>query len=369
LLLRGNRLVTVSTATASLGSLIRIDLTDNQLIDIPPGLARLRRLEQIDLSGNRHLISPPPEVVARGGESVLAYLRGLDLEADGLRTERAEAITVVLEGGAASAPAAGRLREIFRSARVDRASARRLIALGGIVGLLCGIVVVVATGIGDGSATTAKAASAVRSSASAPQSGASRAVLTDPSSTAQSPDASPAAPGASKAAPRTSAPVAPPVVAPVLPPSARPTYPVAPANVDLARGRPVTATSQTQNYVASNVVDGDTGTYWESTNGTNIYPQTLTVDLGSVTTVGRLVLDLPPYSNWNSRTQTLSVLGAGDGGRYSTIVGSSGYLFDARTGDTVTLTFSPVHVRYVQLYFTANSGWPAAQLSELAVYS
>jgi hypothetical protein len=35
----------------------------------------------------------------------------------------------------------------------------------------------------------------------------------------------------------------------------------------------------------------------------------------------------------------------------------------------VTISFAPAHVRYVRLDFTANSGWPAAQLSELGVHS
>jgi hypothetical protein len=33
------------------------------------------------------------------------------------------------------------------------------------------------------------------------------------------------------------------------------------------------------------------------------------------------------------------------------------------------VTFAPVHVRYIQLAFTANSGWPASQSSKLAIFS
>ncbi|HEV2635606.1 MAG TPA: discoidin domain-containing protein [Actinocrinis sp.] len=158
-----------------------------------------------------------------------------------------------------------------------------------------------------------------------------------------------------------------------LPPTAGTSaVPVAPPNQDLALGRPATASSFTQNYVAQNAVDGNTGTYWESQNGSTVFPQSLTVNLGSVTTVGRLVLNLPPVAAWNSRTETLSVLGAGASGGFSTIAGSASYGFNAGSGgndDTVTVAFGAVHVQYVELVFTANTGWPAAQLSELGVYS
>jgi hypothetical protein len=35
----------------------------------------------------------------------------------------------------------------------------------------------------------------------------------------------------------------------------------------------------------------------------------------------------------------------------------------------VTVTFAPVQTRFLILQFTANSGWYAAQLSELSAYS
>lgn len=47
---------------------------------------------------------------------------------------------------------------------------------------------------------------------------------------------------------------------------------------------------------------------------------------------------------------------------------SAAYTFNAATGNTVTIRFTAASTRYVQIWFTANSGWPAAQLSELAAY-
>jgi hypothetical protein len=93
------------------------------------------------------------------------------------------------------------------------------------------------------------------------------------------------------------------------------------------------------------------------------------VDLGSAVKVGRLALDLPPSPDWATRSQTLSVTGSTDGTNYSTIVPAARYTFDPSTGNTVTITFSAVSERYLRLTFTANTGWPADQLSELQAYA
>jgi hypothetical protein len=144
--------------------------------------------------------------------------------------------------------------------------------------------------------------------------------------------------------------------------------PPPPPNTDLALNAAVSASSTTGGYPASNAVDGNTSTYWESQDGS--FPQTFTVDLGSTRTVARLVLDLPPSSAWNTRTQTLSVLDSRDGSSYATIVGSAGYTFDPSTGNTVTINLpSGTSTRYLRLNFTANTGWPAAQLSELQAFA
>ena len=48
---------------------------------------------------------------------------------------------------------------------------------------------------------------------------------------------------------------------------------------------------------------------------------------------------------------------------------SADYTFNPSTGNTVTVTFPATSVRYLKLTFTANTGWPAGQLSELLVYA
>lgn len=138
-------------------------------------------------------------------------------------------------------------------------------------------------------------------------------------------------------------------------------------NTNLAKGRPATATGSQDVYTPGRAVDGDANTYWESAN--NAFPQAWTVDLGSNQALRRVVLKLPPSSAWGARTQTLSVLGSTDGSTYSTVVGSTGYRFDPATGNTVTVALpSSTNLRYLRIDVTANTGWPAGQLSEVEAY-
>jgi hypothetical protein len=138
-------------------------------------------------------------------------------------------------------------------------------------------------------------------------------------------------------------------------------------NPNLALNKPTSASGHTQVYAPGNAVDGNTSTYWESTD--NAFPQWWQVDLGSVRTVSRIVVNLPPSTAWGTRTQTFSVLGSTNGITFTTIVGSAGYTFNPATGNVVTITFAPVSIRYLRLNFTANTGWPAGQVSELQAYA
>jgi hypothetical protein len=136
---------------------------------------------------------------------------------------------------------------------------------------------------------------------------------------------------------------------------------------NLAQGKPTTETSHSQVYGSGNAVDGNSSTYWESAN--NAFPQSITVDLGSAVSAGRVVLKLPPATAWATRTQTIAVLGSTDGTNFTSVVGSSTYTFNPATGNTATITFPATSRRHLRLTFTANSGWPAGQLSEFEVYS
>ena len=136
---------------------------------------------------------------------------------------------------------------------------------------------------------------------------------------------------------------------------------------NVALGRPATASSSANGALTPNLaVDGNASSYWESAN--QAFPQWLQVDLGSVLAIGRVVIKLPPAAAWATRVQTLSILGSTDGTAFTTLVPSGGYTFDPATGNTVTITFPAASTRHVRLNFTANTGWPAGQASELEVY-
>jgi hypothetical protein len=138
------------------------------------------------------------------------------------------------------------------------------------------------------------------------------------------------------------------------------------STVNLAAGKPTAESGHADVYPSGNAVDGNASTYWESTD--NAFPQWLRVDLGSAVAVDQVVLKLPPSSAWATRTQTLAVQGSTDGSTFNDLVASAGYTFNPDTGNTVTINFNQATTRYVRLYFTANTGWPAGQVSEFEVY-
>jgi hypothetical protein len=138
-----------------------------------------------------------------------------------------------------------------------------------------------------------------------------------------------------------------------------------PATGNLALHAQTTATGSQGGFPPGNAVDGDANSYGESTN--NTFPQSLTVGLGASRSVSRIVLKLP--STWGTRIQTLSVLGSTDGSNYSMVKGSAGYTFNPGTGNTATITFPATSQRYLRVTFTANTGWPAGQVSEFEAYA
>ncbi len=138
------------------------------------------------------------------------------------------------------------------------------------------------------------------------------------------------------------------------------------ADTNVALGRPATASSQVNGSLTpAMAVDGDANTYWESAN--NAFPQWLQVDLGAPYSVGKVTLRLPPSAAWGTRTETLSVLTSTDGNTFGTAVGSASYTFTS-PANVVTITVPATTARYVRLNFTANTGWPAGQVSEFEVY-
>jgi hypothetical protein len=141
------------------------------------------------------------------------------------------------------------------------------------------------------------------------------------------------------------------------------------ASSNLALHTTPTASGSQDGYPPINATDGNTGSYWESTN--HAFPQSITVDLGSVKSIRRLVLTLPPDAAWTTRVQAIIVLTSTDGTAFSTALPSAAYTFDPTTKNTVTVPLGagpPVRARYLRLTVTGNTGWPAAQFSEIEVF-
>ena len=134
---------------------------------------------------------------------------------------------------------------------------------------------------------------------------------------------------------------------------------------NLAAGRPAAASSAHAEYAAGNITDGDQRTYWQSA-GTAL-PQWVQTDLGATSRIDEVVLKLP--AGWESRSQTLSVQGSADGTSFSTLRTSAAYSFQPGSANTVTVGFPATRTRFVRVHITANTGWQAAQLSELEVHA
>ncbi|MFI8002896.1 CARDB domain-containing protein [Streptomyces sp. NPDC086010] len=132
---------------------------------------------------------------------------------------------------------------------------------------------------------------------------------------------------------------------------------------DLAFGKQATAGTSHGAYPASNVTDGSQQTYWESSGA---LPQWVQIDLGNRFDVDRVVLKLP--NTWEARTQTLSIQGSTDGSTFSALSASAARVFSPSSGNTVTIGFTASQVRQVRVQITANTGWNAAQLSQVEVY-
>ncbi|WCN04491.1 discoidin domain-containing protein [Streptomyces sp. M92] len=134
---------------------------------------------------------------------------------------------------------------------------------------------------------------------------------------------------------------------------------------NIAVGDPTAASSSHGEYGAANITDGNQGSYWQSGGGS--LPQWVQTDLGATERIDEVVLRLP--AGWESRDQTLSVQGSADGTGFSTLKSSAKYTFSPASGNTVAVSFPATRTRYVRIDVTANTGWPAAQLSELEVHA
>ncbi|WP_053849861.1 CARDB domain-containing protein [Streptomyces sp. NRRL B-24085] len=138
----------------------------------------------------------------------------------------------------------------------------------------------------------------------------------------------------------------------------------APAAVNLALGRTATAGGSLGGYPAANVTDGSQQSYWEGPTGS--FPQWVQVDLGAAVSLDHVALKLP--TSWETRTQSLSVLAGTDGNAFTTFVAGQGRTFNSSAANTVSIDLPTTTARYVRIQIASNTGWNAAQLSELEVF-
>ena len=133
---------------------------------------------------------------------------------------------------------------------------------------------------------------------------------------------------------------------------------------NLAQGKSIVDNGHTGGFVATNANDGNTSTYWEGSG----YPNLLTVDLGSATTVGSVRVKVNPNPVWAARTQNIEVLESTDNSTFNILVAAADYNFDPATGNQVTIEFTQLSTRYIRLSFTSNSEASNGQAAEFEVY-
>lgn len=113
-------------------------------------------------------------------------------------------------------------------------------------------------------------------------------------------------------------------------------------SVLVSQGRPVTASTQVT--PATNAVDGNPGTRWESSHA--IDPSWIMVDLGSAKALTQVVID------WEAaNAATYEIQGSNNGASWTNLKTVTGGAFGTRT-DTQSVTGS---YRYVRIYATARS--------------
>ncbi len=136
----------------------------------------------------------------------------------------------------------------------------------------------------------------------------------------------------------------------------------------LTTGKAIVDVSEYEDvYDSGKMLDGDNATYFEGKKG--LFPAYVAVDMGKPESVKYVAIHLPPLLSWSMRTQTIEILGSNDGQTYETALPATSYVFDAKTGNYVTIELpAAVQMRYIKLLFTGNSSGYGAQISELYVF-
>ena len=139
-----------------------------------------------------------------------------------------------------------------------------------------------------------------------------------------------------------------------------------PETENLALNKPIQSGEHTDVYVAANVNDGKTDTYWESKG----FPAQMTIELGAAKKISTVAVRLNPSAIWEPRKQEIAVLVSQDGQAYTEAAPAAVYDFDPATGNRIRIDFDAVEAAYVQVVFTMNSSsrTGGAQAAEIEVY-
>jgi len=114
-------------------------------------------------------------------------------------------------------------------------------------------------------------------------------------------------------------------------------------NVNLAKRRPVTASSNYSGKPPENAVDSSASTYWRS--ATTSKPVWLRVDLGAPTPVGRVTINW--YKSYYAKNFEIQI--SNDDVNWQRVTGATG-----KSG-VQTFSFAPQAAKYVRLYFTKSN--------------
>jgi hypothetical protein len=141
-----------------------------------------------------------------------------------------------------------------------------------------------------------------------------------------------------------------------------------PETENLAQGKPVQASAHNDVYVSSNLNDGKTESYWESSG----FPAEVTVDLEGTYSVSTVALCLNPSAIWEPRTQEVAVFVSLDGENFTEAAPAAPRTFDAETGNRIRIDFDRTEAAFVRVVITSNTASPAhakgAQIAEICVY-
>lgn len=113
------------------------------------------------------------------------------------------------------------------------------------------------------------------------------------------------------------------------------------------------------NYPATNTIDGNESTYWDSTNQVN--PNWISVDLGTTQPVAMATVHF--YDN-DGRTYTYSIDASNDGINWTEIVPSS-----TISGTATYSPATPVNLRYFRVNVTNNSAGTYAHIYEISLFA